>query len=166
MIAKYLHSGNGRKMIKVPYIITAGNKLYKLQKDGDADEKCNHEEVDTRLVLIAFKEQTDVAIVAKDTDVLLLLVWAYSFHNVKYKCYFKYDTEIFAGTSVICDYVGRDLCFSLPAVRSLTRCDTTSYFFRTGKVRTFKKVLADPTKLSLLHLLATRDFLQKVTSKM
>ena len=96
-------------------------------------------------MLIAFKEQTDVVIVAKDTDVLVLLVWAYSFYNVKYKCYFKYDTEICAGTSVICDYVGRDLCFSLPDFRSLTGCDTTSYFFRTGKVRAFKKVLADPT---------------------
>ena len=166
MKTKYLHSGNGRKMIKVPYIITAVNKIYRLQKDGDAEEKCNHEEADTRLVvLIAFKEQTDVVIVAKDTDVLVLLVWAYSFYNVKYKCYFKYDTEIFAGTSVICDYVGRELCFSLPAVRSLTECDTTSHFFRTGKVKTFKKVLADSTKLSLLHLLAKRDFLQKITSK-
>ena len=81
-------------MIKVPYIITAGNKIYRLQKDGDAEEKCNHEEADIRLVLIAFKEQTDVVIVAKDTDVLVLLVWAYSFYNVKYKWYFKYDRKI------------------------------------------------------------------------
>ena len=138
----------------MPYMITAGNKIYRLQKDGDAEEKCYHEEADTRLVLIAFEEQTDVVIVAKDTDFLVLLVWAYSFYNVKYKWYFKYDR-----ISVICDYVGRDLCLTLPAFHSLTGCDTTSYFFRTGKLRAFKKVLADPTKLTLLASLDKERFL-------
>ena len=89
-------------------------------------------------MLLAFKEQTDVVIVAKDTDVPVLLVWAYSFYNVKYKY------------KVMCDYVGKYLCLSLQAFHSLTGCDTTSYFFRTGKVRAFKKVLPEPTKLSLL----------------
>eukprot|EP00795_Rhopilema_esculentum_P014877 gene14877-6009_t len=33
----------------------------------------------------------------------------------------------------------------------LTGYDTTSYFYRTGKLRIFKKVIADKTKLGLLE---------------
>ena len=57
-------------------------------------------------------------------------------------------------TSVISDYVRISLLFFITSF---------SYFFRTGKVRAFKKVL---TGKNYLHLSWQRGFLQKITSKM
>ncbi len=95
----------------------------------------------------------DVVIVAKDIDVLVLLVWAYSQYHVRHKWYLKYDAEKYADTGVICDSFGSDICSVCSAFHAITGCDTTSYFYRTGKLRIFKKVLADKTKLGLLESL-------------
>ena len=75
-----------------PFIITAGNKNYKLLKSGMVlEEECNHEEADTRLIYLALKEDKDVVVVSKDTDVLILLVWAYAKYDIKRKWYLKYE---------------------------------------------------------------------------
>ena len=38
---------------------------------------CNHEEADTRLISHAILCATDAVVVCKDTDVLILMVWAH-----------------------------------------------------------------------------------------
>ena len=44
--------------------------------------KCNHEEADTLLVLRALLADSDVVVVTKDTDVIILLIWAYQQRSV------------------------------------------------------------------------------------
>ena len=64
-----------------------------------------------RLILGLFyqlQETNDVAVVAKDTDVLVLLVWAYAHHDIKQNWFFKYDAQKYANICKICDYSGKD----------------------------------------------------------
>ena len=89
----------------------------------------------TPLVLHASFSELDVVIVAKDTDVLCLLVWAYSQFVIRNKWYMKY-----ADITKICEYLGTDLGRNLPAVLSTIGCDT-SYFYNVGKVKVLKKPL-------------------------
>ena len=62
----------------IPFIITSREKDYFVSPAGNkAISVCNHEEADTPLVLHASKVDSDV-VVCKDTDVLILIIWAYS----------------------------------------------------------------------------------------
>ena len=56
----------------------------------------NHKDAATRLVLHDSKVDSDVAVVCKDTDVLILMIWAYSKLNKTNNWYFKNDNEKFA----------------------------------------------------------------------
>ena len=56
----------------------------------------NHKDAATRLVLHDSKVDSDVAVVCKDTDVLVLMIWAYSKLNKTNNWYFKNDNEKFA----------------------------------------------------------------------
>ena len=85
--------------------------------------------------MLSSKEDTDVGVVAKDTDVLVLLIWAYVKYNVSRKWYLKYETDKYADIGAICDYFGKNIALLLPVFHSITGCDTTSYFFRAGKCK-------------------------------
>jgi hypothetical protein len=78
LILKYLETREGISLLQHPHVVTAEDKTYFI-RDGQFSMlyKCNHEEADTRLVLHASMENNDVVVVSKDTDVLILLVWAY-----------------------------------------------------------------------------------------
>ena len=121
--------------------------------------RSNHEEADSRLVYQAYLEKGDVVIACKDTDVLILMVWAHTFYDVNVKWYLKYDREKYADISKICDFFGREICLSLPAFHAVTGCDTTSYFYRAGKVRVLKKLLGNPAKCTLLSPLGRNKVL-------
>ena len=77
------------QQINLSFIVTAGNKIYRFQEDQDKVNECNHEEVDTTIVLLALQETNDVAVVSKDTAVLVLLVNAYAYHNMKRNWFFE-----------------------------------------------------------------------------
>ena len=143
LIKRYVFDEKGQGLIKTPFVITVGDKIHKLQQNSD------QEEADTRLRLLALQKQTDAIIVAQDTDVSVLLVWAYKKYHVRHKWYFKYDAEKYADVGAICDFLEEDVCLALPAFHAITGCDTTSYFYRAGKLRVFKKVNVDKTKLNL-----------------
>ena len=49
--------------------------------------------------------------------------------------------------------MGKDICESILAFHAITSLDTTSYFFRAGKVKTFK----NQTKLKLIQELGEKD---------
>ena len=102
---------------------------------------------------MALQKQTDVIIVANDTDMLMLLVWAYKKYHVRNKWYFRYYAEKYAVVGTICDLF-EDVCLVFPAFHAITGCHTTSYFYQAGKLCLFKKVNADQAKLNLLDALA------------
>ena len=125
------------------------------------EEDCNHEEADTRLVYLALKGKTDMVIVSKDTDVLILLVWAYAKHDIKESWYMMYEHGKYADIGKIVEFFGNEICLALPAFHSLSGCDTTSYFFRVGKSRVFKKLQKSITKIRLLEALGRKVYLDE-----
>ena len=57
--------------------------------------ECNHEEADTRMVLHAALSSEEVVVVVAGTDVLILMIYAYSKFMVKQRWVFRYDMLIF-----------------------------------------------------------------------
>ena len=55
IIAKFLKSNKGRQLINSPFIITVGDKIYEFQEGQDKVNKCNHEDTDTRIILLPIK---------------------------------------------------------------------------------------------------------------
>ena len=102
LIAQHMISEEARGTIKQPFIVTEGNNTYRVGRNGcELIYRCNHEEADTRLVLHASLEAADVVIVSKDTDVLIVLIWAYSKLSVCKTWLFKYDHDKYADIGVI-----------------------------------------------------------------
>ena len=86
------------------------------------------------------KVDSDVAVFCKDTDVLILMIWAYSKLNITNNWYLKYDHEKFADIRKICSYLGKTLSLNLQKIQALTGYNTTSYFYWVGKIKAFNKL--------------------------
>ena len=71
------------------------------------EEECNHEEADTRLIYLALQNKADRVIVSKDTDVFVLLVWAYTKHEIKKKWYMMYEQGKYADIGKIVESFGK-----------------------------------------------------------
>ena len=166
LLAQYMQSVECRSKLPYEFIVTVNEKTVKVSNTSlQVLSNCNHEEADTRLILHAILSEKDCVIVASDTDVLILLVWAYDHYQVKKNWYFQYETHCFANVSMICDYLGKDVCSRLPAFHALTGCDQTSYFSGAGKSRIFEKALDHHGSFKLLDALTSKSILTKETSK-
>ena len=103
----------------------------------------NHKDAVTRLVLHDSKVDSDVAVVCKDTDVLILMIWAYSKLNKTNNWYFKNDNEKFADISKICSYLGKTFSLSLPKIKALTDAALHLIFTESGKLKYSKNFLVN-----------------------
>ena len=70
---------------------------------------CNHEEADTRMVLHASLDDVDCVLCSKDTDVLLLLAFAYNKKSPSKHWFLKYETEKYADIEKVVEYLGKDV---------------------------------------------------------
>ena len=70
---KFMQSDKGRQLIKASFIITAGNKIYKSHSGQDRENEYDYGEANTGIIFLAYQDINDVAVVAKDTDALILL---------------------------------------------------------------------------------------------
>ena len=105
-------------------------------------EQCNHHEADTRVVRHASLSERPVVVVATDTDIFVLLVYAFSKVAHVEKWYMKIDKESYVDIGDVCRTYGKEGCDVMPAYHSMTGCDTTSYPYKVGKVKPFKKMVA------------------------
>ena len=146
-LTNYYKKCDVRTSFEIPLIITEGNHTWRMTKDSVQDAfECNHVEADTRVVLHAYESPNPVIIVASDTDILVLLLHAYtkmciSTNEAEQVWYMRIDKERFIDISKIYEFYGSDVCSALPAFHSLTGCDTTSYPFSCGKIKPFKKMI-------------------------
>ena len=125
LLSRCFQSVEGIKYLKYPFVISEEGKTYIVERHRfTLLHECNHEEADTRLVLHAAKQDTDVVIVSKDTDVLVLLIWAFS--KIAYKWFFLFEREKFVEIGSICRSLGQHVCSSLPAIHAISGSDTTS----------------------------------------
>ena len=140
MIIQYvLEFGSGILRRSIPFIITSREKEYFVSPaENQVLSVYNHEEADNRLGLHASKIGSDVAIVCKDTDVLIFMILAYSKLNITNIWYFKHDHEKFTS-------IRKTLLQDLPKTHALG-CNTTSLPSREN----FKKLLGQQNLYFLL----------------
>lgn len=66
-----------------PSIINSESKTWKItRKNVELLQNCNHEEADTRMIYHMAQGESNAAVVVKDADVLILLLYAKS-QNLK-----------------------------------------------------------------------------------
>ena len=134
LAANFFQTSEGRKLISVPFIFTCGENTLALTKTTSNELfKCNHEEADTRLILHASLQNTNVVIVAKDTDVFVLLVYVYSKLQPCSKWYMKIDHDKYVDIGKVNKYLGSKISSYLPQWLSLTGCDTTLFSLGLGR---------------------------------
>ena len=148
--ARYLKRTEARRLLGIPLLFTEEEKLWEI-----TDVK------DTRLVLHACRIETDVAVVAEDTDVLALLVNAYAIIKPLSRWDMKIHHEKFADVGKIYDFIGETISELLLHVHAITGCDTTPFFFGVGKARILKKIIRHPAALDLLKSLGMNKELYK-----
>ena len=136
---EYLKQPAVRSIFKVPIIITEKDRTWKIDSTGIQElQSCNHEEADTRLALHATHHNHNCVITSKDTDVFLLLVYAYHKSSSNKIWYMKHEPNKFINIGKVCAYLGGTISEHLLKFHAMTGCDTTSYFYRVGKIRVMK----------------------------
>lgn len=95
-------------------------------------EQCNHHEAATRVVRYASLSEEPFVAVAIDTDIFILLVYAFSKVTNAEILYMKIDKELYVNMGNICRAYGKEVCDILAAYHSMTKCDTTSYPYKVG----------------------------------
>ena len=123
--------------------------------------KSNHEEADTRIILHALQEDTKVVVVSKDTDVLILLVYAYAKYKPTKEWYMKIDANKFASIKSIVEYLGSNISVCLPQIHALTGSDTTSYSFNVSKIEVLKCVQENTNSLLYIKNLRNSTVLEE-----
>ena len=146
----------------MPITINEGENTIRIDQTGWSYlDICNHEEADSRIPLHAAVSNTDCMIVSNDTDVFLFLIYAF------YKCksqktwYMKYDNDKYVDIGKVFVYLGINMTENLLKFRSLTGCDSTSYFYRVGKIKVWKKLLKNPENMHL-RLIGLRAAAQRI----
>ena len=66
----------------MPTLADNENEIFKISSSVTKVFECNHEENDTRIIFHALQQKTDVVVCLKDTDVLVLLVFAYALAKI------------------------------------------------------------------------------------
>ena len=114
-----------------------------MTRQGIQELNCQHEEVDTRIVLHVKHacEQLvlpNIVVRCVDTDVLIILL----FHMLTAEGFVWMDvghdrnnTRRYVDVTKLCGELGRKLCSALPALHAFTGCDYTAAFLRKGKTR-------------------------------
>ena len=150
-IASYCRNQEFKSTLKVPLVITYEENAWLVTpEEVDKLQNCNHHEADTRIIRHTIKADNPVVVVASDTDILILLVYAYNkfLKDTDRQVQMKIDSERFVNIRTIVDNIPEDAINCLPAYHSITGCDTTSYPFGVGKVRPWNKALKKENKPS------------------
>jgi hypothetical protein len=134
-LVSYYKTDAVRSKLNIPLTVTEEEKTWLITRVKiEQLESCNHHEADTRLILQASKSNDPVVVLATDTDVLILLSYAYSIRKPLHEWLMKIDHR-YIDVKVITYHFGDEICEFLPAYHSITGCDTTSFPFGIGKIK-------------------------------
>ena len=126
--------------LEIPFVVTHESETLRITASGtELLLNCNHHEADTRIVYHASIAKDPVVIQATDTDILVVLCYAYSVCKPKDNWMMKVDDR-YASVKKVVEYFGDDVCKVLPAYHSITGCDTTSFPYGVGKIQPLKKM--------------------------
>ena len=107
----------------------------------------------TKKLIVGSKSSVNVVIAAKDTDFLMLLIYSYSTCEISKEWVLKYERNSYANIGTICTYLGNTVSRNILQYHAITGCDTTSFFYKIGKINSFKEVLKKSSCLSLIKCL-------------
>ena len=148
-ISEFLKEVDVRNQLRIPVRI---NDMYdKIEVTTETCVTlftCNHEEADTVMIYHALRQDIPIVIVSKDTDVLVLMIYAFSKHRPSSEWYMKISDKRFIKNSTIVNYLGLSTSLVLPQYHVITGCDTTSYFYGIGKIKPLKKLMQAESKVS------------------
>ena len=122
---------------------------------------CNHEETDARLVLHVCLEDKHVVVIAKETDVLILLIYAYKVVKPKCSWHMKINYEKSIDIAKVHAFLSSRILRYLPQIHAIMGCDTTSLFYGIGKVKVLKKLKKDSSPLTLLQEIGRSECLSQ-----
>ncbi|MPD04419.1 hypothetical protein E2C01_100105 [Portunus trituberculatus] len=141
-LANHYKSDSFRSKLDIPLVFTESNNTWMITSQEVLLEQCNHHEADTRVVRHASLSERPVVVVATDTDIFALHIYAFSKVAPAEKWYMKINKESYVDIGDFCRTYGKEVCDVMPAYHSMTGCDTTSYKYKVGKVKPFKKMVA------------------------
>ena len=159
-IAEYSKGEKFRRKLKIPITITAADNAWLLDSVGVHQlPSCNHHEADTRIILHAVKSEDPVVVVATDTDILVLLMYAFNKYlstDIPRTVQMQIENEKFVDINEINRKLPEEVRKVLPAYHSVTGCDTTSYPFGVRKAKPLKKAMKN-TKMNLLRCFGNEE---------
>ena len=147
----YLKTDEASKKLNGLEVIFCGREaIWSIRGDVVTEHgPCNHEEADTKIPLFASSSGCHVVCVAQDCDILVLLIFAFANVRPEFRWQMRYEYAKFADVNSIYDNLGDHISKLLIHYHVISGCDTTSYFFRRGKILPFKKAVKSGS-LSLL----------------
>ena len=158
----YLKNDKVRSTMVIPFVVTEGEKTWQMSaKEVVRLDDCNHIEADTRVVLYASQSSKPVVTCGTDTDILILLTYAYWKIKPNEEWFMKIDRDRFVQVKLIVSHYG-ELCNILPAFHSITGCNTTSYPYNVGKVKPFQKMVKGNTSSQLSAMGRTETSYQQL----
>ena len=119
-LVNYFKTDSVRIKLTIPLTVTEEENTWLItQMSIEKLESCNHHEADTRLVLHASQSKYPVIIRATDTDVLILLSYAYSVCKPSKDWLMKIDHR-YVSVNKLTNHFGVEVCKNLPAYHSIT----------------------------------------------
>ena len=110
-------------------------------------QKCNHEEADTKIPLFASTAESNVIAVATDCDVLVLLVATYAKLRPQFQWQMRYENYKYANIEGICNSLGYEASSFHSHFHAFSGWSRLT-FFNVGKImpfkRAFKRQIASP----------------------
>ena len=162
LLAAYLRSNSFSNQIQIPVIVNDDKNTWKNTREfSEIVFKSSHEEAGTRIILHVLQRDTKVVTVSKDTDVLILLVYAYAKYKPTKEWYMKIDANKFACIKSIVEYLGSNISVCLPQIHALTGSDTTSYLFNASKTKISKRVQENMNSLLYIKNLVNSTVLEE-----
>ena len=163
-----------RKLNGLELIFCGRKSIWSIRGDVVTEHgPCNHEEADTKIPLFASSAGCNVVCIAQDCDILILLIFAFANVRPEFRWQLRYEYAKFAEVNSIYDNLGDHVSKLLIHYHAISGCDTTSYFFRRGKILPFKKALksgslsllaglGEDVKISTRDIAACKEFIRTV----
>ena len=95
-------------------LVNNEDETFKISSSVTKVFECSHEEANTVMIFHTLQQKTNVVVCSKDTDVLVLMVFAYALNKINEKWKMKIDSNKFANRSKTVEYLGTDVAKKLP----------------------------------------------------
>ena len=149
------NDNNKDKLIKLLMLSLRTCGINTIQSSGDADV-----DIASTALTLASSQEHAIAVVADDTDILVLLV--HHFHQSMSDIFFVARSKRLSENSDIsirsvCQKLGHEVCQQLLVIHAVGGCDTTSALYGIGKATVFRRITAVRANKHLVHTMQNEN---------